>query len=268
MRHFARRGSASATPARAGRNLNHLARIPQTDRDRPAQPWPAPLGVEPAPPTSRRPRQPTGPLPISPGKWGRPPEAETRPALPPWLPLGAPPLLPLPPEVATTERTPRSRPPSRRWRGAVIEVAVALAILLTVALVSGRNGAASAPGASTATTAWDRSAIPIIIQLVDDLTAIEDDTAPNQAISLTRLRQDDTNLRRDVAAAQALPSPPPGPTLAALWTASLQQLTGDRAALDATLAQPTSTAIARLRQQLAMVGAGLLQLGQSVQSRG
>jgi hypothetical protein len=192
-----------------------------------------------------------------------------RPVLPPWTPLGAPPPLPLPPEVPAIERTRHSwSPHRRRWRGAVIEAAVAVGIVLTVALVSGGGGASSAPVPSTAITAWDRSAIPVITQLVDDLTAIEGDTAPNQSSSLVRLRQDDAGLRRDLVTAQALRSPPPDSALASLWTTTLRQLAGGQVELDAAVAQPTSTAIAQVRQQLAFAGDGLLQLGQDVQTDG
>jgi hypothetical protein len=252
--------SASATPARPGRNLRHLARTPQTDRDRPAPAWPAPLGVEPALAPSPHPRDQTGPLPISPGQWGRPPVGARRPALPPWTPLGAPPPPPLPPERPATEE------PRRRQRGVVVEVGVAVAILLTVALMSGRGGASSAPAPSTAITAWDRRAVPVITQLVGDLTAIERDTAPNQGFSLVRLRHDDTDLRRDVVTAQGLGSPPADSALAALWTLTLQQLAGGQVVLDEAVARPTSAAIAHVHQQLALAGDGVLQLGQNVQS--
>jgi hypothetical protein len=161
-----------------------------------------------------------------------------------------------------------SRPPSRRRRrGAVIEAAVAAVILVTVALVSGRGGVSSASLPSSAIASWDSRALPVIAQLVDDVAAIEGDTAPNQGFSLVRLRQDGTGLQRHLAAAQALRSPP-DPAQAVLWAVALQQLGDGRAMIDAAVAEPTATAIARVRQQLALAGDGLLQLSQNIQSAG
>jgi hypothetical protein len=261
-RHCARRGRASATPGQAGRSLKDLTRTPPTDRERPASPWPAALQAAPASSTSRHHRRRTGPLPIDPGHWGRPAGA-ARPLLPSWTPLGAPPPPPLPLVRPATEEPRRSqRPHQRRGRGALIESVVAVAILLTVALVSGRGRAGGSPPVpSTAITTWDGRAVPVITQLVGDLTAIEGDTAPNQGLSVVHLRHDGADLGRDLVAAQALGSPPPTSPLASLWTVTLRQLAGGQVELDAAVARPTSTAIAQVRQQLALAGDGLLQLG-------
>jgi hypothetical protein len=233
------------------------------DREEPAATWPAPLRVGPVPATSR-PRRGTGrPLPIDPGRWGRPPGAPRRP-LPPWVPVGAPPPPPLPPVPAPS--APITEGASRlRRRSILIEALVAVAILVTVALAGagGRSTSTSAPVASSRLTDWARQSIPIITNLVADLTAIGQDTAPGTSPSSASINVDAAGLRRDLAAANALAAPPDGAT-ASRWLATLGQIARAQTALDAVSAPTDPLAIARVQRQAATAGDDLFSTAQAL----
>jgi hypothetical protein len=152
------------------------------------------------------------------------------------------------------------------WRrSALIEIVVAAAILLGVAIGAGSQAALTTPVAPDAIQAWGGSAVPAIINLIDDVRTVQDGTAPGSTTSPSHLSQDADRLAEDLDAARALP-PPPSALLAADWAQALRALTNAQHGLVSALARPTPASLGLARSRLEAATNSLLQIGQEIQA--
>jgi hypothetical protein len=257
-------------------SLEVLTTAPPTDRRRHRPTWPTPPHRLSAPGSaSRSPRRDTRALPVDPGRWGRPAAVAPSP-LPPWVPVGAPPPPPGRPDHLRDGEQPRvarglppKRAPRRRWSGLglVVEMAVALSILLTVALASVHHGprqAAPIPGMPPTNPAiWTQRALPIVVSLVDDVRAAEADTVDPAHAVPARLHIDDSRLRADVAAAQGL-EPSPESSMKTIWASTVTRLSIADRALHAAATDEKPAAIALAHQLFDVTGESLLRIGRAM----
>lgn len=202
---------ASPSPKVGRHSLDPLVQVHDTDTD-----------TDDA--ESRGHAPPATPLPT--GEWGRPPRpqpAETvqqrgraRTHLRRFFPPPPP-----PPPANYSHATPLTR---RRFRSVVAELAIAAAVIASVALLSG--GSASQRHRVDASLQWNSRALPVLTALVGDLTALQSDSrglGDTPQSDGSALPVDASRLQRDVAAARALPEPPSA-GLTRPWSAALSQL--------------------------------------------
>ncbi len=144
---------------------------------------------------------------------------------------------------------------------------MATAILLGVALATTSHPTPATPPAPRGSQAWAGSAVPTIINLIDDVRAVQDATAAGATHPASQLDQDAARLRVDLAAAQALPAPPSA-SFASHWAQALTSLTVAQHDLTAALAQPSADALGQARSQLETGGNSLLQIAEAIQTAG
>lgn len=144
---------------------------------------------------------------------------------------------------------------------------MATAILLGVALATTSHPTPATPPAPRGSQAWAGSAVPTIINLIDDVRAVQDATAAGATHPASQLDQDAARLRVDLAVAQALPAPPSA-SFASHWAQALTSLTVAQHDLTAALAQPSADALGQARSQLETGGNSLLQIAEAIQTAG
>jgi hypothetical protein len=147
----------------------------------------------------------------------------------------------------------------------IIEAAVAGAILLAVAVANAGGGPGRADPSALA--GWGRAGVPSITSLIDDLRAIETDTAHPGAATPPALARDQARLLTDLATAERLPTPP-GATVAAGWRQTLVELAGAGRTLRAAATSDDPATIVVAHQRFELAGNGLLAVGQAVQATG
>ena len=215
------------------------------------------------------------PLPIDPGRWGRPAAAPVDTSSEPaWVPLGAPPPPPPPRLPATVPFSAGSGFSSKagnwlrtrgRRRSALIEGGVAIAILLALGLTGELSGAGPAQVGSTALANWAQTAGPALTNLLDDVGTIDAATRPNAGVTSEQLRAEAVRYQQDLGTATRL-EPAPDRTMAQLWTTTLLQLAP--ATQDLNAARPSDpAATARAHVRFAAAQEELLQLEQDLASR-
>jgi hypothetical protein len=246
--------------------------------------WPDPIRpVATAPSralTGRKGSERSGPGPVLTGRWGRVPVPRPGPAppeevdeYPPWYRRsGTVAFAPPPPPPPAPARRPRLHlvrlraaatlrriARSRRWRFALVEIAIAAAIIGTVAAVTSRP--ARAPEQLQAS--WGRQAIPTITALIDDLTPVQREvmgigtTKPNvSAVDLV-------SLRSGLVQAEKL-RPPPMPAVAAAWRAALSEITDGLHLLEPAGPFPPASTAAGAASALFAAGQHLLEVGQTI----
>lgn len=210
---------------------------------------------------------PSTPLPT--GEWGRPPRPEPRDAAPPatrfrrqWRQSFASP----PPPPPALERSGASAPLSRRrLRTAGAELAIAAAVIGSVALATGGS---PSPHRANAQSRWNSKALPALTRLIGDLASVGSD-ASGPSPSASRIYEDAANLQADLSAARAN-GPPPVLSARRSWESALGELGSVVAGADAAAAVGAAGAagagaryesqLSSLRSEVAAAGDALLHL--------
>jgi hypothetical protein len=110
----------------------------------------------------------------------------------------------------------------RRPGGVALEIGIAAAVLLVVALTAATSPAKTAAAPDRAAEkGWPGRALPVITALVDDLSAIDGATKAGE-IGRPAFSQTRSGFLSDFARARSLGSP--GGSLAAMWSGALGQI--------------------------------------------
>jgi hypothetical protein len=246
--------------------------------------WPDPIRPVVAAPrralTGREGSERSGPGPVLTGRWGRVPVPRPGPAPPAELDdypawyrrAGSVTFAPPPPPPPAPVRRPRLEllrlraaailrrvARSRRWRIAFVEIAIAGAIIGTVAAVTARP--ARSPQQLEAS--WGRQAMPTVTALIENLTPVQREVMGMGTTRPDVSAVDVVSLRNGLVQAQKLP-PPPNPAIARAWRAALSEITDGVLVLEpAGPFLPASTAAAAAAALFA-AGQHLLEVGQTI----
>ncbi len=148
---------------------------------------------------------------------------------------------------------------SRRWRIAVLELAVAAAIIGTVVAVTGRP----APTGPQLQASWGRQAIPTITSLIEDLTPVQREVLATGTARPNVSAVDLVSLENGLAQAERL-RPPPTPAIAAAWRAALSEIAGALHVLEPAGPFPSGAAVTAAAAALSSAGQHLLEVGQTI----
>jgi hypothetical protein len=146
------------------------------------------------------------------------------------------------------------------------ELVVAFVVIAVVAVTtSGRLDTSASTPPSPALTSWWQGAVPVVTNLVGDLTAIERDTNSAVNANPASLGSDFNRLRQDLVDARALPAPP-GRQATALWSMILAQFAAPQRTLAAAASTLSPATVALAHVQFAAAGNALVQLGEQLQA--
>jgi hypothetical protein len=148
-----------------------------------------------------------------------------------------------------------------------VEVAVALAVVAGVAI--GTSGRRDAGGSTTtppvALASWWVNAVPVVTNLVGDLTAVERSTSSAVSADPAALAVDGAGLERDLSEARRLPAPPNRPA-AELWSEILAQFATPQRTLAAAAATLSPATVALAHSQFINTGGAFIQLSQQLRA--
>jgi hypothetical protein len=267
-------------------DFRHAGERPDPE-DRGEEGWPDPIQPASVAPsralTGSEGSERSGPGPVLTGSWGRIPVP--RPGPTPdslWTALDdhygprpryasvvfAPPPPPPPPPARLSRwglarlratSTLRRAARSRRWRLAVLELAVAAAIIGTVVVMTGRP-AATGPQLQVS---WGRQAMPAITSLIEDLTPVQREVLATGTTRPNVSAVDLVSLENGLAQAERL-RPPPMAAVAAAWRAALSETSGALRVLKPAGPFPSAAAALAAASALSAAGAHLLEVGQTI----
>lgn len=142
---------------------------------------------------------------------------------------------------------------------------MAVAVLVLFALTGPRGSGEQTRLHSNALSRWAQTARPAITGLFDDSKAIERDTSPALAVPIVELRDDALQYEQNLAAVQALGTPP-DPAIAQAWRTTLQQLATAELVVDKV--RPSDQAeMAQAHVRFAAAEAELLGIEQEMPAR-
>jgi hypothetical protein len=142
---------------------------------------------------------------------------------------------------------------------AVLELAVAAAIIATVVAVTGPS-AATRPQLQAS---WGRQAMPAITSLIEDLAPVQREVLATGTTRPNVSAVDLVSLQNGLAQAERL-RPPPTPAVAAAWRAALSEIGGALRVLAPAGPFPSEAAAAAAASALSAAGQHLLEVGQTI----
>jgi len=246
--------------------------------------WPDPIRPVAVAPTrtltGREGSERSGPGPVLTGRWGRVPVPRPGPApsaeldrYPPWsrrsrtVDFAPPP--PPPPAPARRPRLELYRlrgaatlgriTHSRRCRIALVELAVAAAIIGTVVAATSQP----ARSAEQVEASWGRQAMPTITALIEDLTPVQREVLGTGTARPNVSAVDLVSLQNGLVQARRL-RPPPTPAVAAAWRAALTEVEEGLHLLGPAGPFPPQATAAAAASALFAAGQHLLEVGQTI----
>ncbi|HUJ64576.1 MAG TPA: hypothetical protein VLX59_03495, partial [Acidimicrobiales bacterium] len=148
---------------------------------------------------------------------------------------------------------------SRRWRTALIELSVAVAIIATVAVLTNP----AAPTDQQRLGGWGRQATPTVTALVEDLVPVQREVVGTGTARPNVSPVDLVALEDGLGKAEKL-GPPPTAAAAATWRAALTEISEALRLLLPAGAFPSPATAAAASSILASAGQRLLQLGRTI----
>lgn len=142
---------------------------------------------------------------------------------------------------------------------AVVELAVAAAIIGTVAAVTSRP----TPTGPQLQASWGRQAMPAITSLIEDLTPVQREVLATGTARPNVSAVDLVSLENGLAQAERL-RPPPTPAVAAAWRASLSEISSALQVLKPAGPFPSGATVTAAASALSSAGQHLLEVGQTI----